>query len=187
MHRPILLLLLAFGVLAFGLPTVSRVLQAANAPATSAPQEEGFITTSEGPVHFTLYWPTTARSTRTLVILAADARAAHPRPLRLAAKAAAAAGFAAVYLEPSQAPGEAAARLKGLLQRHAATLGLDTASVWTWVEGRRLSAPACGQGNRGSPLAALGRLGGRLGEPGALLRTTLELLTRSGCSVATHL
>ncbi len=53
---------------------------------------------------------------------------AQPTPGRcgFAAKAAAAAGFAAVYLEPSQAPGEAAARLKGLLQRHAASLGLDT-------------------------------------------------------------
>ncbi len=188
MRRPFLLLLpLAFVALALGVPTLGRLIQNCTAPTASARADDGILTTSDGPVHFTLYWPTAARSARTLVILAADARAPHPRPLRFAAQAAAAAGLAAVYLEPSQAPGEAAARLKGLLQRHAASLGLDTPTVWTWVEGRRVSAPPCGRISLGTPLAALGRLGPHLSAPGALLRTAFEALSHSGCSVAGNL
>jgi|GEM_PF-6460777 len=181
MRRFFLLLPVAFAVLAFGLPTLSRGWHARTATGASDAEESGVLTTAEGAVHFTLYRPTTDRSTRTLVILAADARAPHPRPLRVAARAAAAAGFAAVYVEPSQAPAQAAARLKGLLQRHAATLGLDTASVWTWVEGRHVAPPTC---SRGTPLATLARLGQHVEAPAVFLRTALGLLGGSGCSVA---
>ncbi|MGO8970886.1 MAG: hypothetical protein ACLQDQ_15110 [Myxococcaceae bacterium] len=182
MRRVFLLPLLA-SALAFGLPTLSRSFSAHSAPR-SAVEDSGLLSTSQGSVPFTLYWPDGARSVRTLVIFAADAQTPRPRPLRLLAEATAATGVAAVYLAPSAAPEEAAARLKGLLQRHANGFGLEGARVWTWVEGRHLESPAAPRCQQSSPLAAAVRF---LRGDSALVRTALELALGTGCAVTRRL
>ncbi len=150
-------------------------------------EESGVVNTSEGPVRFTLYWPRVPGNARTLVIVAADVRAAYPRPLRLLAQAAATSGFPTVYLEPSEAPAEAAARLKALLERHGGVFGLDAAAVWTYVEGKHF-APATPRCSRHTPLARTLRwLGQGLGAPSARARTVLELASGAGCALARHL
>jgi hypothetical protein len=150
-----LLLPLVVGGLALGLPFVRGHLAERDgrvAARGEALEEAGVLAVPDARVRFTLYWPDAEPlGTRSLVIFAADARATHPRPLRLFARAAAAAGVAAVYLEPTEAPAEIAARLRGVLLRQASPLGMEGASVFMWVEGTGFHGPLespCSQSGR---------------------------------------
>jgi len=123
-----LLLPLVVGGLALGLPFGRGHLAERDGRAAAsgnALADSGVLAVSDRAVHFTLYWPDAEPlGERPLVIFAADAQATHPPPLRLFARAAATAGVAAVYLEPTPTPAEAAARLQGVLQRQASALGI---------------------------------------------------------------
>jgi hypothetical protein len=111
--------------------------------ASHTHEDSGLLLLSEGTARFTLYRPEAeAHRHRTLVILAADAQAAHPHPLRLLAEALAGSGLTTVYVEPTNRPAEAAARLKAVLRRQADKLGIDTESIYSWVEGSGLGGPA---------------------------------------------
>ncbi|MGO9831485.1 MAG: hypothetical protein ACLPJH_15200 [Myxococcaceae bacterium] len=177
----LLLLVFALGALAFGLPSLHHL---SVQRGESARENAGLVATSAGQVPFTLYWPDGAHNVRTLVVFAADARAQRPQPLRLLAEATAATGVAAVYLAPSEAPDEAAVRLKALLERHAAGFGLKGVRVWTWVEGQPLGTPATSPCSQRHPLLAAVHW---LGAGGPLLQTALELALNRGCPVSRHL
>ncbi len=154
-----LLLPLVVGGFALGLPFGRSHLAERDGRAAAsgnALADTGVLAVGDSAVRFTLYWPDAEPlGDRPLVIFAADALAAHPRPLRLFAQAAAATGgVAAVYLEPTPTPAQAALRLQGVLQRQASSLGIDADAVWTWVEGKGLRGtfdPPC---TKGHPLAA---------------------------------
>jgi len=152
MSRP-LVLGLCVGALALSGVAAGRLLGSWLPPGgASAVEDQGVLEVGSASVHFTVYWPADGMDElRELVIFAADAHAAHPRPLREWARAAAASGVAAAYLEPSETPEEAAARLKAVLARHAEKVGLDGATVWTWAEGGRM------QGPRPAPTSPCGR------------------------------
>jgi len=142
MCRTLLLSLVVAG-LALGLPFARERLAERGgrvAARGAALEETGVLAVSDAPVHFTLFWPDAEPlGKRPLVIFAADAHAKHPKPLRLFAEAAAAAGVAAVYLEPSPAPAETASRLQAVFRRQAPAFGMEGATVWTWVEGKGFS------------------------------------------------
>jgi len=171
---------------AFGLPFVRGHLAERDgrvAALGGAPEEHGVLRVSEEAVHFTLYRPeATGEGNRALLIFAADARATSPKPLRLFAEASAAAGVAAVYLEPSEAPAEAATRLKHLLARQGAKLGLAGAAVWTWVEGQGLESPVDAPCVQSRTAAVVAWLRQDMLSPAALVRRTLDWTLRSGCS-----
>ena len=153
----LLVLGLCVGVLALSGVLAGRLLGAWQPMGVgpAALEDQGVLDMDATSVHFTVYWPSDASADlRELVIFAADAHAAHPRPLRAWARAAAASGVAAAYLEPSDVPEEAAARLKAVLVRHAEAIGIDGAAVWTWAEGARMQGPAR------APSAPCGRRGG---------------------------
>jgi hypothetical protein len=138
MCRTLLLPLVVVG-LALGLPFV-RDLGAGGDGRVSAslntPEGSGLLVVSDAVVPFTVFWPKgTLRGGRPVVIFAADAQARRPLPLRQLARAAAAAGVAAVYIAPSEAPDEAARRLTHVLSHQAAAFDVDADSVFTWVEG----------------------------------------------------
>jgi hypothetical protein len=155
MCRTLLLSLVVAG-LALGLPFAREQLAERGgrvAARGAALEEEGVLAVRDAEVHFTLYWPDAEPlGKRPLVIFAADAHAAHPKPLKLFAEAARAAGMAAIYLEPTASPTEAATLLKGVLHRQSAPLGMDGLHLWTWVEGKGLRAPM------ESPCSQTGRL-----------------------------
>jgi hypothetical protein len=180
-----LLLPLVVGAFALGLPFVRGHLAERDGRVAAfggGREQLGLLQVEETSVPFTLYRPEThGRGEHSVVIFAADAHARHPRPLRLFAEATAIAGVTAVYLEPSEVPAEAAARLKRVLQHQALALHLDADSVWTWVEGQGLQPPAeppCRQ-NR---LAALAWLRQDVLNAGALVQRTLGWTLRAGCA-----
>ncbi|HXX31148.1 MAG TPA: hypothetical protein VEJ89_10570 [Myxococcaceae bacterium] len=188
MSRPLVLGLFA-GALALGAGMAGWLLSG-DAACTRGPavlESEGLLEAQGGPrVLFTLYRPAgDGERARSLVIFAADARAEHPRPLREWARAAAASGVVAAYLEPSDAPEEAAGRLRTALGRHAEALGIDAEALWTWAEGGRLQGPPpapapCGW--RSGLAAAVARAERKLTLAGSALQHTLE--ARAGCPLA---
>ena len=171
---------------AFGLPFVRGHLAERDgrvAAFATASEQHGVLAVSDRAVPFTLYRAaSTSSGPRSLLILAADAHAAVPKPWRLFAEASAAAGVTAVYLEPSEVPAEAAARLKRLMGRQGASLGVDGDSVWTWVEGRGLESPAEAPCHANRLSAAVAWLRQDVLNPGALVRRTLDWTLRAGCS-----
>jgi hypothetical protein len=181
-----LLLPLVVGGLALGLPFVRGHLAERDGRAAAlggGTETSGVLALGDRSVHFTLYRPgARGKSERSLVIFAADAHARHHRPLRLFAQASAAAGVTAVYLEPSEAPAEAAARLKGVLQRQGSALDIDAHAVWTWVEGQGLESPVDTPCSQHRLAEAVGRLRRDVLDPGALVRRTLDWTLRAGCS-----
>lgn len=185
-----LLLPLVVGGLALGLPFVRghRPEHGGRAAAfVSARSETGVLALPEAEARFTLYWPETeTRGTRPLIIFAADARAQAPRPLRLFAQAAATAGVASVYLEPTRAPADAAARLKGVLQRQAVFFDIDEDGVVTWVEGEGFQGPAapCRQTRLA---AAVGGLERAFEEKASLFRWALGQTLSAACLVRGNL
>lgn len=182
-----LLLSLVVGWLALGLPFVRghRAECDRRAAAQGAPKEEhGVLVVRETSVPFTLFRPEAQRrGQRALVIFAADAHASHAKPWRLFAEATAMAGIPAVYLEPSATPGEAAARLKRVLQRQQAALHLEADAVWTWVEGEGLVPPAEAPCTQNRLAAAVAWLRNDVLDAGTLLQRTLGWTLHAGCSV----
>ena len=85
-----LLLPLVVGGLALGLPFVRGHLAERDGRAAAfveGTEEHGVLAVSGSTVHFTLYRPEVeAGGERSILIFAADARASHPRPVRLFAK-----------------------------------------------------------------------------------------------------
>jgi hypothetical protein len=185
-----LLLPLVVGGLALGLPCVRGHLAERDGRAAAfveSTEEHGVLVVSGSAVHFTLYRPQAkAGGERSILIFAADARATHPHPVRLFAEATAATGMASAYLEPSDAPAEAAARLKHVLQRQGTRLHVDSDAIWTWVEGQGLETPADAPCRQNRLAAALSWLQRDLLSPGVLVRRTLDWTLRAGCS-AKHL
>jgi hypothetical protein len=188
-RRLLLVLALALSAtLALGYGTAPRERAQ---PGAEPLQDTGTLALKDTTVPFTFYWPADASVAQpTVLIFASDARASHPRPLRAWARAAAANGVAAVYLEPSADPEEAAARLQAVLARHARTLGLDGDAIWTWVEGKAPHAPAkvppvrCGRRGLLSALVAEG--GQRLAAAEAFLHRALDSSGgRAPCPLAT--
>jgi hypothetical protein len=184
MCRTLLLPLVVFA--AFGLPFVRGHFAERDgrvAAVVTAQEQHGVLAVSDEAVPFTLY-KATARSSgpHSLLILAADAHAAVPKPWRLFAEASAAAGVTAIYLEPSEAPAEAATRMKHLLGRQGASLGLDGDSVWTWVEGQGLQSPDDAPCHANRLSAAVAWLRHDVLSPGALVRRTIDWTLRAGCS-----
>jgi hypothetical protein len=171
---------------AFGLPFVRGHLAEGDggvAAFDQASEQHGVLAVSDKAVPFTLYRAAAASShPSSLLILAANSHAAWPKPWRLLAEASAAAGVTSVYLEPSAVPAEAAARLKRLLGRQGAILGVDGGSVWTWVEGRGLQSPADAPCRANRLTAAVAWLRHDVLNPGALVRRTLDWTLRAGCS-----
>jgi hypothetical protein len=185
-----LLLPLVVGGLALGLPFVRGHLAERDGRAAAfveGTEEHGVLAVSGSAVHFTLYRPKAeAGGERSILIFAADARARHPRPVQLFAQATAATGVASAYLEPSDAPAEAAARLKHVLQRQGSRLHVDSDAIWTWVEGQGLESPVDGPCKQNRLAAALSWLQRDILNPGVLVRRTLDWTLRAGCS-AKHL
>jgi len=190
MCRTLLLPLVVDG-LALGLPFVRghRPEHGGRAAAfVSARSETGALALPEAEARFTLYWPETeTRGTRPLIIFAADARAQTPRPLRLFAQAAATAGVASVYLEPTRAPADAAARLKGVLQRQAVFFDIDGDAVVTWVEGEGFHGPDTAPCSQNRLAAAVGRLERGVEEKASLLRWALGRTLSAACLVRANL
>jgi len=184
--RRSLLLSLLLGVVALALPAMrhQRLPHWPSFPAPGQREESGVVALSQGSAHFTLYWPKgDSRSVRKLVIFAADARSKHPRPLRLFAQAAAATGVAALYVEPTPAPAEAAARLKAVLRRQADKLGLDSAAVYTWVEGTGFGSPEEGPCQpHGLLRASLAWLTHDLASTSGLVLRAFNRAANAGCS-----
>lgn len=183
-----LLLPLVVGGLSLGLPFGRGHLAERDGRAAavgSAVVDSGVLAVSDTAVRFTFYWPEAEPlGERALVIFAADAQAAHPRPLRLFARAAAAAGVPAVYLEPTGAPVQTAARLQSVLQRQASTLGIDADAVYTWVEGKGLRRTLDAPCTAGNPLAAaMAWLGRDVTETAPLVRWTLDRALGTGCAL----
>jgi hypothetical protein len=192
MHRPFLLAL-AVGALALGGLAIRQHLVGYHetAAATQLPLEStGMLTLDEQAVHFTLYWPEEDDGpVGALVIFAADAHAAHPRPLRDWARAAAASGVAAAYLEPSGAPEEAAERLRAVLEHHAELLGLDRGAVWTWVEGTGLKhqpapPPSAPCGRVGTLADVVARAEREIAGAGVLVRRAIDFTFNTRCQLA---
>jgi hypothetical protein len=171
---------------AFGLPFVRGHLAERDGRVAAlgrGPEEHGVLLVRDETVHFTFYRPeATGEGSRALLIFAADAHATSPKPLRLFAEASAAAGVAAVYLEPSESPGEAAVRLKHLLQRQGAKLGMAGAAVWTWAEGQGLESPVDAPCVQNRAAAAVAWLRRDMLSPTALMRRTLDWTLGAGCS-----
>jgi hypothetical protein len=172
-----LLVPVALSVLALG-ATLALAHSRGTPPAEALSLEDtGTLAVKDTTVAFTLYWPADASVAQpALFIFASDARATHPRPLRDWARAAAAHGVAAVYLEPTLDPAEAAARLQGVLSRHARTLGLDADAIWTWVEG---SPPRSGAQRPRPRCGRRGLLSGWVAEGGQRLAVAEALLERA--------
>jgi hypothetical protein len=181
-----LLLPLVVGGLALGLPFVRGHLAERGGRVAAfggGTEERGVLAVRGTAVHFTLYRPAAKPDgERPLLIFAADAHASRPRPLRLFAEASAATGLASVYVEPSEAPAEAAARLKHFLQRQGAALSIDADSVWTWVEGQGLDSPVDAPCSQNRLAAAFSWLRRDLLDGNALVRRTLDWTLRAGCS-----
>jgi hypothetical protein len=181
-----LLLPLVVGGLALGLPFVRGHLAERGGRAAAfgeGPEQPGALAVRGAAVHFTLYQPEAKQEGQhSLLIFAADAHASHSRSLRLFAQATAATGVAAVYLEPSEAPAEAAARLKHVLQRQGATLGIDADSVWTWVEGQGLESPVRAPCSQNRLAASFSWLRHDVLDGNALVRRTLDWTLRAGCA-----
>jgi hypothetical protein len=190
MCRTLLLPLVVVG-LALGLPFVrghgtEHGLRAAD--FVSAQSDEGVLTLPDAEAHFTLFWPVAEEGgSRPLVIFAADARAAHPRPLRRFAEAAALAGVTAVYLAPTEAPADAAARLKGVLHRQAAPLGIDADAIVTWVEGEGFVGPEASPCSHNPLALAFGRLERDVADRAGLLHWALDRTLSAACLVKAHL
>jgi hypothetical protein len=180
-----LLLSLVVGGLALGLPFVRGHLAERDGRAAAkgtVPEEHGLIAVGRTSVPFTLFRPE-RQGQHALMIFAGDARAGHAKRWRLFAEATAISGVPAVYLEPSDRPGEAAAHLARALQRQGAALHLEVDTVWTWVEGEGLQAPTqapCGQTRLA---AAVGWLRRDVLNSGTLLHRTLDWTLHAGCSV----
>ena len=124
-----------------------------------------------------------------LVIFAADANAARPRPLRDWARAAAASGVAAAYLEPSAAPEEAAERLRTVLEHHAELLGLDRGAVWTWVEGvgmkrQHAPPPSAPCGRAGTLADMVARAEQEISGAGRLVQRAIDFTMKPRCQLA---
>lgn len=190
MSRPLVLGLFV-GALALGGVAAGRLVGPwLSSAGTAALEDHGVLEVGSASVHFTLYWPADgADELRELVIFAADAHAAHPRPLREWARAAATSGVAAAYLEASDAPEEAAARLKEVLARHAEKIGMDGATVWTWAEGGRMQgprpAPSSPCGRRHGLAAVVAGAERELMVAGAALQRVLEAsAARARCPLA---
>lgn len=181
-----LLLPLVVGGLALGLPFVRGHLAERDGRAAAfggGTEERGALAVRGTAVHFTFYRPEAkAEGERSLLIFAADAHASHPRPVRLFAEATAATGIAAVYLEPSEAPAEAAARLKHVLQHQGSALSIDADSVWTWVEGQGLESPVDAPCSQNRLAAAFSWLRRDVLDTHALVRRTLDWTLRAGCT-----
>jgi hypothetical protein len=181
-----LLLPLVVGGLALGLPFVRGHLAERGGRAAAfegGTEERGVLAVGGKSVHFTLFRPEAkTEGEQSLLIFAADARASHPRPLRLFAQATAATGMASVYLEPTEAPAEAAARLKHVLQRQGAALRFNADSVWTWVEGQGLDSPVETPCSQNRLAAAFSWLRRDVLDTHALLRRTLDWTLGAGCA-----
>lgn len=153
-------------------------------------ESRGVLTADARAVPFTLYWPEgEAGPVKALVIFAADAHAEDPRPFRAWARAAAAAGVAAAYLEPSDAPLVEAERLRTVLEHHAELLGIRRASVWTWVEGvgvrgRHAPEPTAPCGRVGVLSEVLARAERQLAGAGHLVERAVDFTVNTRCPLA---